>query len=98
LSSKKNSDKFVFDTGANFSAWNNYLEPYKGQRWADIPWFFAETYFYRLILEITNYFRPGEWQGVDPFHLQKTQGLEATIESIRRCKLSKTIRRSPLGF
>ncbi|MFH7025000.1 MAG: damage-control phosphatase ARMT1 family protein [Heteroscytonema crispum UTEX LB 1556] len=70
------------DTGADFTAWNNYLEPYKGQRWVDVPWFFAETYFYRLILEITNYFRPGEWQGVDPFQLQKTQGLETTIESI----------------
>jgi Damage-control phosphatase ARMT1-like domain len=53
------------DTGADFLAWNNYLEPYKDQRWLDVPWFFAETYFYRLILEITNYFRPGEWQGLE---------------------------------
>ncbi|MDZ8186566.1 MAG: damage-control phosphatase ARMT1 family protein [Nostoc sp. ChiSLP02] len=69
------------DTGIDFSAWNTHLEFYKNQRWVDVPWFFAETYFYRLILDITNYFRPGEWQGVDPFGLQKSQGLEASIDS-----------------
>jgi Damage-control phosphatase ARMT1-like domain len=70
------------DTGGDFFAWNTYLESYKNQRWLDVPWFFAETYFFRLILDITNYFRPGEWQGVDPFKLQKSQGLEASLDSI----------------
>ncbi|MBN4005556.1 MAG: protein-glutamate O-methyltransferase family protein [Nostoc sp. LPT] len=69
-------------TAVDFSAWNTYLEFYKGQRWVDVPWFFAETYFFRLILEITNYFRPGAWQGVDPFDLQKSQSLEASLDSI----------------
>ncbi|WP_320073138.1 damage-control phosphatase ARMT1 family protein [Nostoc sp. MG11] len=72
----------INDTGADFSVWNKHLELYRGQRWVDVPWFFAETYFYRLILEITNYFRPGTWQGVDPFELQKSQGLEASLDSI----------------
>ncbi|WP_016952791.1 damage-control phosphatase ARMT1 family protein [Anabaena sp. PCC 7108] len=72
----------VNDTGADFSDWEKYLKPYKNQRWVDIPWFVAETYFYRLILNITNYFKPGEWQGVDPFELQKIQGLETSIDSI----------------
>ncbi len=70
------------DTGVDVSAWKKYLESYKNQRWLDVPWFFAETYFYRLILDITHYFYPGEWQGIDPFELQKTQGLETSIESI----------------
>ncbi len=70
------------DTGVDFTDWEKYLEPYKDRRWVDVPWFFAETYFYRLILEITNYFRPGEWQGIDPFNLQKSQGLQASIDSI----------------
>ncbi len=70
------------DTCVDFTAWEKYLEPYKEQRWVDVPWFFAETYFYRLILEITNYFRPGKWQGIDPFKLQKSQALKASIESI----------------
>jgi uncharacterized protein with ATP-grasp and redox domains len=72
----------LHDTGVDFSAWVKYLEPFKGQRWIDVPWFLAETYFYRLILEVTNYFRPGELQGVDPFQLQKNKGLETSLESI----------------
>lgn len=70
------------DTGADFHNWEKYLESYKNQRWVDVPWFFAETYFYRLILNITNYFQPGKWQGVDPFLSQKEQGLEASIDAI----------------
>ncbi|QYX30960.1 damage-control phosphatase ARMT1 family protein [Sphaerospermopsis torques-reginae] len=70
------------DTGADFHNWEKYLEPYINQRWVDVPWFFAETYFYRLILNITNYFQPGKWQGVDPFLSQKEQGLEASIDAI----------------
>jgi uncharacterized protein with ATP-grasp and redox domains len=72
----------LHDTGSDFSAWVKYLEPFKGQHWIDVPWFLAETYFYRLILEITNYFRPGELQGVDPFQLQKDKGLETSLDSI----------------
>ncbi|MEJ6484120.1 damage-control phosphatase ARMT1 family protein [Nostoc punctiforme UO1] len=68
-------------TVADFPAWNKYLETYKGQRWIDVPWFFAETYFYRLILEITDYFRSSIWQPIDPFQLQKSQGLEASLDS-----------------
>jgi uncharacterized protein with ATP-grasp and redox domains len=70
------------DTGGDFFAWNTYLESYKNQCWLDVPWFFAETYFFRLILDITNYFSPGEWQNVDPFELQKSQGLQASLDSI----------------
>jgi uncharacterized protein with ATP-grasp and redox domains len=69
------------DTGIDFSTWDGYLAAYKGQRWIDVPWFFAETYFYRLILQMTNYFYSGEWQSVDPFASQKYQGLESSLDS-----------------
>ncbi|BAZ12175.1 hypothetical protein NIES4071_40030 [Calothrix sp. NIES-4071] len=72
----------VDDTGADIAEWNKYLQPYLGQRWVDIPWFFVETYFYRLILNITGYFSPGSGQGIDPFALQKRQGLETGFDSI----------------
>lgn len=71
----------INDTGADFPAWHTYLASYIGQRWLDVPWFFAETYFYRLILEITNYCRLGIEQAVDPFQLQKSQGLETSLDS-----------------
>ncbi|MFM2061767.1 MAG: hypothetical protein RLZZ507_1437 [Cyanobacteriota bacterium] len=70
------------DSSVDFHDWEKYLEPYKNQRWVDVPWFVAETYFYRLILNITNYFQLGKWQSVDPFLLQKNQGLEASIDAI----------------
>ncbi|MEA5577004.1 damage-control phosphatase ARMT1 family protein [Anabaena sp. UHCC 0451] len=70
------------DSGADFYDWEKYLQPYKNQRWLDVPWFVAETYFYRLILNITNYFQPGEYQNIDPFLLQKNQGLETSIDAI----------------
>ena len=70
------------DTGADVSNWEKYLEPYQGQKWIDIPWFVAETYFYRLILNITNYFNPGQWKGVDPFALQKERGLGSSLDAI----------------
>jgi uncharacterized protein with ATP-grasp and redox domains len=73
---------FNDDTGSDFTAWAKYLKPYIGQRWLDVPWFVVETYFYRLILAITNYFTPGEYQNIDPFTLQKQQGLEASFDSI----------------
>ncbi|MBF2064032.1 MAG: protein-glutamate O-methyltransferase family protein [Calothrix sp. C42_A2020_038] len=71
----------VDDTGVDIVEWNEYQQPYLGKRWIDIPWFFAETYFYRLILNITGYFSPGEGHGIDPFAQQKRQGLETSFDS-----------------
>jgi uncharacterized protein with ATP-grasp and redox domains len=59
--------------------WRRYVQPYLGWNWLDVPWFFAEFYFYRRILEATRYFRPSEVGfGVDPYTLQKQRSLEAT--------------------
>ena len=35
-----------------------------------------------MILNITGYFAPGESQGVDPFALQKRQGLETGFDAV----------------
>ncbi|MBV6627495.1 MAG: protein-glutamate O-methyltransferase family protein [Rivularia sp. (in: Bacteria)] len=80
--SSGNLSPLIDDTGIDVMAWPHYLQLYQEKRWVDIPWFVAETYFYRLILNITNYFRPGEYQYIDPFNLQKSQGLEKSIDSI----------------
>ena len=71
------------DQGQDLAAWATYLEPFEGRRWIDIPWYFAEVYLYRRILEATQYFLPGEWQGVDPFEPQKRSSLEKVMHSIR---------------
>lgn len=71
------------DQGSDVAAWNDYLEPFVGKRWIDIPWLFAEVYFYRRILEATNYFLPGSFQNVDPYEYQKRRGLETAMDSIQ---------------
>ena len=74
---------YLTEEGQDVADWNKYLQPFMGKRWIDIPWFFAEAYFYRRILEATHYFLPGKSFGVDPYALQKRLGLETAISSIR---------------
>jgi hypothetical protein len=47
--------------------WNAVSSPYFGRSWLDVPWYWAEAYFYRRLLEATRYFQPGPWKGLDPF-------------------------------
>jgi uncharacterized protein with ATP-grasp and redox domains len=61
--------------------WTKYLQPYQGQNWLEVPWFFAEMYFYRRILEATGYYQPGNLQGYDPFQSQKQRALETAGKS-----------------
>lgn len=65
------------------ASWGGYLSLFLGKNWLQVPWFFAETYFYRRILEATGYFQPGAGQGADPFIAQKRQGLEMNLRAIR---------------
>ena len=51
--------------------WNRALAHHQGRPWVDAPWYFAESYFYRRLLEAVRYFQPGRWQGHDPFGKQK---------------------------
>lgn len=46
-----------------------------GRPWLDAPWYAAEAFFFRRLLEATRYFQPGQWQGVDPFGSQKRREL-----------------------
>jgi hypothetical protein len=65
------------DRGApDLALWDAYVAPVAGQSWLDVPWFFAETYFYRRLLEATGYFQPGPGHMAHPFALQKRLGLE----------------------
>jgi uncharacterized protein with ATP-grasp and redox domains len=64
------------DPGApDVEDWAQYVIPYLDQVWVQLPWFFAETYFYRRILEATGYFQPGPTLGLDPFIAQKRRVL-----------------------
>ncbi len=58
--------------------WPQWIAVYEGWNWLDIPWFFAEEYFYLRILEATGYFETGESHARDPYVHQKRLGLEST--------------------
>jgi len=66
------------------AAWRQYVAPYTDQTWLDVPWFFAETYFYRRILEAVEYFQMDGEHGPDPFAYQKRQGLRSARAGIQQ--------------
>ena len=51
--------------------WDAWGRDRIGRPWPDVPFLWAECYFYRKLLEAVGYFRPGAWQGIDPFAPQK---------------------------
>jgi len=59
--------------------WNRELSAYRGQTWLQVPWYFAETYFYRRLLEAVRYFQPGPWEGHDPFAKRKRKQAEVAV-------------------
>lgn len=69
----------IKDQGQDTIDWQRYLQPFLGKSWLEIPWFFAEAYFYRRILEATNYFR----NNIDPYAQQKRRGLETSLSTIK---------------
>ena len=56
--------------------WQEQWCPYAGRTWRDVPWYFAEAFFYRRLLEAVRYFQPGVWQGHDPFAAQKRRQID----------------------
>ncbi|MFF1838723.1 damage-control phosphatase ARMT1 family protein [Streptomyces sp. NPDC058231] len=47
--------------------WSEWGHEHFGRRWFDIPFLWAESYFYRRLLGAVEYFGTGPWQGIDPF-------------------------------
>ncbi|MFG1923475.1 damage-control phosphatase ARMT1 family protein [Cryptosporangium sp. NPDC048952] len=47
--------------------WPWWRPEYRGLPWGETPFLWAESYFYRRILDAVDYFVPGPWRGVDPF-------------------------------
>ncbi|MEM9542591.1 MAG: damage-control phosphatase ARMT1 family protein [Cyanobacteria bacterium P01_E01_bin.42] len=69
------------DGGSDLEDWEHYIQPYKNKSWFDVPFYFIEAYFYRRILEATEYFQTGE--AIDPFTVSKQEGLRSHLDSIR---------------
>ncbi|MGW7263808.1 damage-control phosphatase ARMT1 family protein [Streptomyces sp. NPDC054842] len=62
---------------ADRAQWDDWgLRAHVGQSWFDVPFLWAESYFYRRLLDAVGYFGPGAWQGVDPFRPFKLAELD----------------------
>ncbi|MGQ9666764.1 MAG: damage-control phosphatase ARMT1 family protein [Anaerolineae bacterium] len=75
--------------------WDEVWSRFIGRSWLRLPWYPAEAYFYRRILEATRYFQPGPWQGVDPFGPQKRR--ELAPDSPTWESLGTALERLPVG-
>ena len=58
--------------------WPWWRPHYAGLRWTDVPFLWAESYFYRRLLDAVEYFAPGPWRGIDPFGPIKAADLAGT--------------------
>jgi hypothetical protein len=59
--------------------WNEAWAAFEGRTWLQVPWYFAEAFFYRRLMEVVQFYGPGPWQGVDPFAPQKAAELERAL-------------------
>lgn len=69
----------VGDSGPERKQWEACVEPHLRRSWRDVPWFFAEYYFYRRLLDAVDYWSSGH----DPFAGQKEMGLEQALPGTR---------------
>jgi hypothetical protein len=54
-------------TADDHDVWAEWGNDYVHHSWFDVPFLWAESYFYRRLLGAVGYFQPGPWQGIDPF-------------------------------
>ncbi len=59
------------ETTPDKAFWDSVSRPYVGRTWLDVPWYWAEAFFYRRVLEATQYFQPGAWHAFDPYAATK---------------------------
>jgi hypothetical protein len=59
----------------DIGTWTEWARDHVGRSWFEVPFLFAESFFYRKLLGATGYFGPGPWQGIDPFEPVKSAEL-----------------------
>jgi hypothetical protein len=62
------------------AGWNEALAAYAGKTWLEVPWYFAETFFYRKLLEAIGYFQTGVKP--NPFQKQKDKQIAGDIQRL----------------
>jgi uncharacterized protein with ATP-grasp and redox domains len=67
------------DGAADAGIWAGWAREYLGHTWYEVPFLWAENYFYRKLLAAVGYLEPGPWQGIDPFAPLKAAELAGEI-------------------
>lgn len=62
----------------DYALWQAWDRGWYGRPWLSAPFLWAESFFYRRLLEAVGYFRPGPWRGVDLFGPAKQAELETS--------------------
>jgi hypothetical protein len=70
------------EEAADVEFWNGALAAYGGRTWLEMPWYLAEAFFYRRLLEAVDYFQAGPWQGCDPFAKPKAAQMALAVEGL----------------
>lgn len=68
------------ETASDIADWNDALTAYAGKTWLEVPWYFAETFFYRKLLEAIQYFQTGEKQ--NPYQALKDRLIAGDIQRL----------------
>ncbi|MFJ8016758.1 damage-control phosphatase ARMT1 family protein [Streptomyces sp. NPDC096339] len=68
------------DDAHDAARWAVWGRGHFGRSWFDVPFLWAESYFYRKLLEAVGYFEDGPWRGIDPFGPFKQAEL-STVEA-----------------
>jgi hypothetical protein len=77
------------ESAPDVAGWNKAQSVYADKTWLEVPWYFAETFFYRKLLEGTCYFQASAEQPVsavqqnhDPFKNQKDRQIVGDIQRL----------------
>jgi len=62
--------------------WNRLQLKFENRTWLELPWYFAEAYFYRRLLEAVEYFQLGPLQKRDHFEASKRKQLDESIAAL----------------
>jgi Damage-control phosphatase ARMT1-like domain len=67
------------DAGPDAEVWAGWAAEYLGRSWYEVPFLWAENYFYRKLLAAVGYLEPGPGQGIDPFGPPKDAELRGSL-------------------
>lgn len=82
------------DGSAGKSRWDRWVHDMYGQRWLDIPFLWAESYFYHLLLDAVGYFGTGPWRGMDPFTRKRAELEDPALDDELSAATETTFRSS----